>query len=259
MRSKKKAVIFGIDYLKTQSRLYGCSVDAQNMAKLFSEDLNFDDVEVYTEQDNPNDVTMKGIMKIFFGLIRDSYDPNIGTIAIHFSGHGSYIADTSGDEMDNRDEVFIPTDYDTSGPIVDDWFHVILSKMNKDVKVVCTFDCCYSGTICDLKYSTSNNLDAIITNEKVDNHINANVILISGCKDDEFSYDVYGIDPTSSSGFSGAMSTFFIQSVKAYLLDGSGVGLIDVVKQTRLLINGKYPQTPVISSSRIFDGTTTIY
>ena len=256
MRTKKKAVVIGIDYVKSQSPLQGCSVDAKNVGELFHK-LGFDEIDIYTEQDTPDDVTMKGMMKIFFNLIKESYDPYMNTIAIHFSGHGSYMLDTNGDELDNRDEVFVPVDSDVSGTIVDDWFQIILSKMNKDIRIVCTFDCCYSGTICDLKYSSDvNELGTCILNTNAKNNILADVILISGCKDDQYSYDAQGLE--TPGGFSGVMSTFFIRAVEEKL-SSDGIGLIDVVTKTRELIGNRYPQTPMISSSRTFDDTTIIY
>ena len=38
----------------------------------------------------------------------------------HFSGHGSRVKDTDGDEADGWDETICPVDYDRAGMIVDD-------------------------------------------------------------------------------------------------------------------------------------------
>jgi len=45
---------------------------------------------------------------------------DVDEIFVHYSGHGAYITDHSGDEDDNRDEVLVPLDHRRSGYIKDD-------------------------------------------------------------------------------------------------------------------------------------------
>ncbi len=68
------------------------------------------------------------------------------TIFISYSGHGTQVADRSGDETDGRDEAMFTLD---GSVIVDDEVLAILrTKRNSVVKVF--YDCCHSGTLCDL-------------------------------------------------------------------------------------------------------------
>ncbi|MCZ6788311.1 MAG: caspase family protein, partial [Planctomycetota bacterium] len=75
-------------------------------------------------------------------------------VVIHMGGHGCQVPDTSGDELDGKDEVFLPADTGTwekdkiSNVITDD-------ELNKKVRrirdagafVWLIMDCCHSGTI----------------------------------------------------------------------------------------------------------------
>ena len=41
---------------------------------------------------------------------------------LHYSGHGSNVPDTNGDEVtDHRDEILCPHDLDWNDPLTDDW------------------------------------------------------------------------------------------------------------------------------------------
>jgi hypothetical protein len=76
------------------------------------------------------------------------------TLYLHYSGHGSYIRDTSKDETDGRDEVIVPIDFSSKGFITDDWLMSNLAaKIPKDVDLWACFDSCHSGTVLDLKHN----------------------------------------------------------------------------------------------------------
>lgn len=63
-------------------------------------------------------------------------------IVIHYSGHGTYVTDTSGDEPDNADEAI----YLYDGALIDDKINEILQKTPAGVTVVILLDSCFSGT-----------------------------------------------------------------------------------------------------------------
>lgn len=70
-----------------------------------------------------------------------------------FSGHGSQVADTSGDEADGMDETLCPADYTTAGQIVDDDIYSIMVKpLQPGVRMHAIMDCCHSGTGMDLPF-----------------------------------------------------------------------------------------------------------
>lgn len=70
-----------------------------------------------------------------------------------FSGHGSQIRDTSGDEEDGWDETILPVDWKRNGVVVDDEIYEILVRgLPRGVRLTAVMDCCHSGTGMDLPY-----------------------------------------------------------------------------------------------------------
>ena len=70
-----------------------------------------------------------------------------GTAFIYFSGHGSQLADTDGDEADGCDEAWVPVDFRAAGLISDDQIGKILKSYGTLARVVLVSDSCFSGTI----------------------------------------------------------------------------------------------------------------
>lgn len=68
------------------------------------------------------------------------------TRVFYYSGHGSYVADVSGDEPDHRDETICPHDYATAGQIKDDDLRSIIARLPANVNLDVIFDSCHSGT-----------------------------------------------------------------------------------------------------------------
>jgi len=70
------------------------------------------------------------------------------TVLLYYSGHGSQVADRSGDESDGRDEVLCPADVRVGVPgneISDDELKKLLGQIQAtDVTVI--FDACHAGT-----------------------------------------------------------------------------------------------------------------
>jgi metacaspase-1 len=76
------------------------------------------------------------------------------SLFLQFSGHGSQVPDTSGDEVDGLDETILPLDFKTAGQITDDEMYDILVRgVPMGVRLTVLFDCCHSGTGLDLPYS----------------------------------------------------------------------------------------------------------
>lgn len=67
-------------------------------------------------------------------------------LVFYYSGHGSQVADVSGDEIDGRDETICPHDYVTAGMIRDDDFKVIFSAVPAGVNLDVILDSCHSGS-----------------------------------------------------------------------------------------------------------------
>lgn len=177
---QKKALLIGINYSGSYNELYGCindSIDVSNILKQKGYEIIFmnDNSEIKPTKDN----ILNGIKK----LLQNSYYGD--KLLLYYSGHGSQIKDYNNEESDGKDEVIITLDEDY---ISDDEFQIILNKnMKKGVLFNIFMDCCHSGTQFDLKF-------VFQPKWKVNKHyknINGNVIMISGCRDNEVSYEAY--------------------------------------------------------------------
>ena len=67
-------------------------------------------------------------------------------LVFYYSGHGSQVADVSGDELDGKDETICPHDYATAGMIKDDDFRSLLTGLPAGVNLDVILDSCHSGT-----------------------------------------------------------------------------------------------------------------
>ncbi len=67
-------------------------------------------------------------------------------LIFHYSGHGSYVADTSGAEIDGKDETICPHDYATAGMIKDDDLLEHFTGIEEGVALEVILDSCHSGT-----------------------------------------------------------------------------------------------------------------
>jgi hypothetical protein len=67
-------------------------------------------------------------------------------LIFHYSGHGSQVADVSGEEIDRKDETICPHDYATAGMIKDDDFRAIFRGLAAGVNLDVLLDSCHSGS-----------------------------------------------------------------------------------------------------------------
>ena len=66
---------------------------------------------------------------------------------VQYSGHGTQVADTDGDEMrDHLDEALVPVDFGTGSFIIDDDLRSIFATIRTGASITCFMDCCFSET-----------------------------------------------------------------------------------------------------------------
>lgn len=211
----KRAILIGINYFGTQSELAGCINDIVNVHKLiktkFSEIVVLHDgpVENYaTLGKNVVKPTCQNIKQSLISLVEKSATGDM--IYIHYSGHGSGLADNNGDEKDAQDECLVPVDYNYDLPdcnmIRDDWLRLTLCEKKKGLKIRGMFDCCHSGSICDLPYMYSNRSKCYDESKALE----GDYVTISGCKDSQTSAD--SADETGTPA--GAMTWAFLKAIK---------------------------------------------
>lgn len=255
---KKYALLIGINYIGTSSQLSGCINDVNNVKNVLIDKFGYssEDITLMTDySDTSLRPTKSNILNhlskiVNLSFTRRTQEP-VDEIWIHYSGHGSYMRDTSGDEKDGCDETICPLDYSTNGFISDDELNRILQKLNQKVRLICLFDSCHSGTIIDLKYKY-NLISKRCDEDNKSNKINCAAICISGCMDNQTSADAYGLENNAS--FSGAMTSSFLHALKMTHYKGS-ISQIVLEMRNYLKKNG-FSQIPQLTCSFLLDYTT---
>ena len=69
-------------------------------------------------------------------------------VVITYSGHGTYVPDINGDEVDGLDEALCPYDLQTAGAaLLDDEIHALFAARAAGVRLLLISDSCHSGTV----------------------------------------------------------------------------------------------------------------
>lgn len=241
---KSRALLFGLNYANVKdATLRGCINDVNNIANYLQTEFKLS-CDVYTDDRDKESTSARGIIKKLYEAAALSYRDELEFMWIHYSGHGTSIIDKSGDEADGRDECLVPNDFKVAGVISDDMIEHVLRLFNPKTRVLCVFDCCNSGTICDLRYSWEGAEKCTVENAKCE--VKAKVITISGCLDDQTSADAYNVSGTKK--FEGALTACLLKVLKGNA--GVEKNVFDVVEKVRgLLKEGKFEQVPKLCSS----------
>ena len=204
---KGRALLFGLNYASSpQGKLQGCINDVVNTGKYIQACMPIP-VKVCTD-DTPNPETTKTrILQNLYELGLQSYSENLDFVWIHYSGHGSYIADRSKDDLDGRDECLVPSDYATAGLIDDDTLNRVFNHFSPRTRVLFVCDACHSGTMCDLKYSWISPSKRKTENSQCT--VKAKVLTLSGCLDLQTSADAFNV--LGDGKYSGALTSCLLQ------------------------------------------------
>jgi hypothetical protein len=233
----KKALLIGCNYTGTPNQLGGCVNDVHNIRRfLLRSGYKDENITMMTDHEviKPSRKNMIRQMKLLFSSGADE-------LLLHYSGHGSQVRDTNGDEKTGFDQCLVPMDYMYAGMLVDDDILKMLAEIPSKSRLFCLFDCCHSGTACDLEYNIKGK-EMIGDKIGAKNQLPSRVVMMSGCQDSGTSADAW-IDHQSQ----GAMTACFLRSTtsKTYL------ELFESV--TRYLKDGGYEQRPNLSASYKLD------
>ena len=219
----------------------GCINDAKSIES-FLKEHNFTNIKMLTDETTTTP-TRENILNEIKTLLETSNEND--TLFIYYSGHGSYTLDKNGDgdELDNYDELIIPVDFKY---IKDDELKTIINKYGKsNTNLIALFDSCNSGTALDLKYQILEklNYDDISENtQSVETPCNA--LLLSGCRDDQFSVETLINNKTQ-----GAMTWSFLETIR----NNKSISWRNLVKKMRELLKPQSSQIPQLSSGRLFN------
>ncbi|KAB5517456.1 peptidase C14, caspase domain-containing protein [Coniochaeta sp. 2T2.1] len=156
---RKKALIIGVNYYGTEHELGGCINDALNVKEFLVNDRGFSpsshDMVVMTDtpenEGTPFYPTGANMLAAFQWLT--SYNEAGDVVWLSYSGHGGQVADTDGDAPSGFDDTICPVDFQENGQITSDTLHrTIVSPMNPEARLTILFDCCHSGSACELPF-----------------------------------------------------------------------------------------------------------
>lgn len=140
----KRALVVGVNrYAQPGNNLKGCVNDALMIGKLLTENYAFPAEEVRLLIDER--ATTAAIRERLKWLVDDAAPGSV--LVFHFSGHGSYVRDRDGDELeDDLDEIICPHDLDWDDPFTDDELRKAIEGVPSGVNFTLILDCCHSGT-----------------------------------------------------------------------------------------------------------------
>ena len=242
MAKSKRALLIGINYRGTSSELNGCINDVNNVKEfLLTKGYKEKYITVLTE-DTEVKPTRTNILKCFLELILSGDK----TLYFHYSGHGGYTTDISGDESDGKDETLVPLDYRENGDILDDEIRGLLQCLNKKQYLTAILDCCHSGSGMDLRWNLYERFGGTRLRMVSDGNYcdtRGQVIMLSGCLDTQTSADAH-----IGGKFQGAMTHAFLS---CYPKAKTHQDLIQKIRN--LLRKEKYTQIPNLTAGKELD------
>jgi len=264
---QRLAILIGNNYTGTENQLRGCIADTNRMKDML-QTWGFSCVLMTDLVSGSLKATKQNILNIL-DVTLSGLDTN-DTLIIYYSGHGSLVSDSSGDEGSfGKDSVIVPIDYKTAGIISDDTIRQQLLKATKG-NAFCVFDSCNSGSVCDLRYNifssiyrTIVSLHPVLNPEhwtksfsfaENTNYVetNTNVLSLSGSRDSQFSFEIQ-----DGSGNYGGALTFALISVLRKETPAILISDLFAKVKTKLASWGITNQNPQLMSGKTFNETIT--
>lgn len=227
----------GLNYQGTSSQLNGCENDATHINNLLANYFSYTEYDrvFYSELISSG----KDIDTFFDDFMKQASSGD--RLFFSYSGHGTRVNDTSGDETDGIDEVLVGKNLSY---IKDDVLHnSILSSLSLNTVLLALVDSCHSGTALDLvyRYVSGNSMEVVSNRAPLDSR--KVVIMISGSTSDNLSYESV-IDGQSR----GALSWAFENVSK-----NEDISLYTwktlIARLRSVLSNAGYPQVPQLSTN----------
>lgn len=226
----KRALLVGINqYQLPGANLHGCVNDVDDAKAQMLTPQGFQNANITTLTDAK--ATRANIMSALKSLVASAKAGDF--LYFHYSGHGSQVPDTNGDESDGQDEIICPTDLKVAGDtfqnaILDDEIQSVLGQLKPGVGFLMISDSCNSGTIDQLRIhglgalkargltlpTHARNLTPISYSASAQTTFRARVnggqyVVITGCQDDQTSADAY-----INNRYNGALTYYLLDAFK---------------------------------------------
>eukprot|EP00744_Colponema_vietnamica_P002726 GILI01004243.1.p1 GENE.GILI01004243.1~~GILI01004243.1.p1 ORF type:complete len:491 (+),score=94.15 GILI01004243.1:45-1517(+) len=258
-----RGLFIGINYRGTKNQLGGCINDVTMLLGTLNS-IHFPLQEACILVDDPNfrgcsgAPTRDNIITHMQWLVHDARPGDV--FFFHYSGHGSQTEDRSGDEEDGMDETLVPLDYQQAGCIIDDdIYSILIARLPPGARLTAVIDCCHSGSIMDLQYEYAgfgNGQFKMMNRPTHPPHHAPDVVLLSGCADNQTSADVgnattFGVSNQHGKGTSGGAAT---NAFSHALTNTKGLSYVQLLEAMRsILRERRYVQVPQMSSTKPID------
>ena len=242
----KKAVLIGIDYVDISGiSLKGCINDAINMRNMLIDAYDYDPQNILILRDDDASKfpspTYYNIYDSLLGLVLES--SSLDEIWLHYSGHGSQLQNRNCKfKDDDHIEAIVPVDYLKEGCIIDCDLYDIIRRIK--CTAILTFDCCHSGTICDMPWTTQYQ-EGVSVSKQINKLLisNKDIFVISGCRDDQTSSDTTNIMDQRTGAFTNALCECLRKS-------HHNTSILSLHKDICIYLDEKgYSQQPILSST----------
>lgn len=244
---RHKALLIGINYFGTKAELRGCINDVHNLHGLLTQNAGWNPQNIRTLTDDGKgggQPTRKNMEENMRWLVADAQPGDV--LFFSFSGHGAQQEDPEGAERDGMNETLLPSDFEKKGMITDDQVsNMLVRPLPSGVRLTAVLDCCHSGTGMDLPFSWSMRSKSW-EEETNPFHSQGDVIMFSGCEDDQTSSDV-----KTKYGQAGGAMTMAFTDVLRKNPSCNYAQLLDMLHRD-LQKNG-FKQRPLLSASQQFD------
>jgi hypothetical protein len=229
----KRALLIGVNkYAIPGADLRGCVNDVNDIAETLQQIHGFAPADLTLLLDEQ--ATKAAMEQQIAALVDGASAGDI--LYLHYSGHGSNVPDTNGDEADHRDEILCPHDLDWNDPLTDDWLRATFDRLNPRASLTVVMDCCHSGSNTrepprplgapepEIISRFLPNPDAVARGggftgtprglgrrrRPVDVHdVDITETLISGCRDDQTSADA-----DIAGTFNGALTYYLVRAIQ---------------------------------------------
>lgn len=241
----RKALLVGINYRGTSNELQGCINDVLQVKELLlKKGYTQNDIMLMTD-DTSVKPTKNNIIYQLVSLILSGADQ----LYFHYSGHGTQLKDTNGDEPDSLDEAICPIDCDTKGMLLDDELRGLLQLVSEQQKLTVILDCCHSGSGLDLSYVAYSRLGQprmtlVRENTKSGSETRGQVVMFSGCQDRQTSADAF-LNNKSQGALTCAYLTALNSNCSTYE---------DILNfMLKFMKDNKFEQVPNFTCGRVID------
>jgi hypothetical protein len=284
---RRTALLVGINYNNNpDATLNGCYNDVVNVSQYLRSTLGYavDAITLLTDGNRgaagvgtassvapTRQNILAGMATLVAGMVAGD------EAVFHYSGHGTLVRDTNGDEVTGLDSCLCPLDYNApasagGGIITDDEIRALLvNKVPRGARLYLILDCCHNGTGCDVRYKYEDysllirppsagraaiwrtQQKAFVQGKYTETA--GEVFMISGSRDEQTSADAY-----INNAFAGALTYAvfaILRSNQATILTYSWSSLLRDVRQF-MRVN-RYSQIPQIMTGQLISPARPVF